>query len=181
MQRELQAMVVAISAIVLTTTRLNSQEHEPPARAAQVRTEFHFVVNAPYEQAAPLFGADEERKWAPGWDPKFLYPVPAKDQQGSVFRVHHGSHDSVWTTTEFDLVAGHIQYVNVIYDTMLTRIDIRLTRSSADKTAVSVVYERTALTPEANHQVAHFAQQDGAAGPEWAEQINHYLQRGRSR
>jgi hypothetical protein len=141
------------------------------------RTEFHFVVNAPLEQAAPLFGADEERKWAPGWDPQFVYPLPAKDQAGSVFRVEHGRHTSVWTTTAFDLAGGHVQYVYVMNSVMVTLIDIHLTREGDGKTAVSVVYERTALAPEANEHVASMAKQDEEFGGEWEQQINGYLEK----
>src|SRR5271165_5113007 len=76
---------------------------------AHTRREFTLVVNAPFEKATPLFGAHEERKWAPGWDPQFVYPSTAADRQGSIFQVKHGQNTSVWTTTAFDLSAGHIQ------------------------------------------------------------------------
>ena len=146
---------------------------------AHTRTEFHFVVNAPFEQTAPLFGANEERKWAPEWNPQFIYPVPAHDQQGMVFRVEHADHSSVWINTAFDLAAGHIQYTYVLSDAMATLIDIHLTRDGAQKTGVTVLYERTALTPEANEHVRHFAKGDESASREWEEAINGYLTKGR--
>ena len=58
---------------------------------------------------------------------------------------------------------------------MVTTIDIHLTRESARKTRVSVVYERTALMPDANEHVQHFAKGDEKAGKEWEEQINRYF------
>ena len=64
-----------------------AQESDGTAQLAHTRTAFDFTVNAPLEQAAPLFGADKERVWAPGWNPQFLYPNPAHDQQGMVFQV----------------------------------------------------------------------------------------------
>ena len=130
---------------------------------AHTRTEFHFVADAPFEQVAPLFGANEERKWAADWNPQFIYPTPAHDQPGMVFRVAHGDHSSVWVNTAFDLAAGHIQYAYVLNDAMATLIDIHLTRESAQKTGVTVVYERTALMPEANEHVQHFAKGDAKA------------------
>ncbi len=114
-------------------------------RASPHSHRIHFTVDAPFEQAAPLFGANEERKWAPDWNPQFVYPTPARDQQGMIFRVDHSHHSSVWVNTAFDLAAGHIQYAYVLNDAMATLIDIHLTRESAQKTGVSVVYERTAL------------------------------------
>jgi len=138
-------------------------------------TEFHFVVNVPFEQAAPLFGANEERKWAPEWNPQFVYPIPAHDQQGMVFRVEHPGHSAAWINTALDLAAGHIQYTCVLNDAMATLIDIHLTRDSAQKTGVTVLYERTALIPEANEHVQHFAKGDETAGKEWEDAINAYF------
>jgi hypothetical protein len=96
-----------------------------------------------------------------------------------VFRVEHGTSSSIWTNTAFDLAAGHIQYVYVLNDAMVTLIDIHLTRDSPQNTGVSVVYERTALKPDANHDVAHFAKQDEGAGKEWESQISGYLEKSR--
>lgn len=142
---------------------------------AHTRTAFDFTVNAPLEQAAPLFGADKERMWAPEWDPQFVYPNPAHDQQGMVFQVAHGERTSTWVNTAFDLAGGHIQYAYVLANAMVTSIDIRLTRAGPSKTHVAVVYERTALMPEANDHVQHFAANDAKADKEWEEQINGYL------
>ena len=141
------------------------------------RTEFSFTVDAAFDQVAPLFGADEERKWAPGWDPQFVYPIPARDQQGMVFTVPKGQFASVWVNTAFDLAAGHIQYAYVLNDAMATLIDIHLTRVSGQKTEVTVVYERTALLPEANEHVQVFANEDAVAGKEWGDAINAHSAR----
>ncbi len=92
-----------------------------------------------------------------------------------VFTIAHGGMKSVWTNTAFDAAAGHVQYVYVIHDALVTLIDIHLTRAGADETRVSVVYERTALSPEANEHVAHLAKGDAKSGPEWREAINGYL------
>ena len=72
---------------------------ESAATLAHMRTEFAFTVDAPFEQVVPLFGAHEERKWADDWNPHFLYPTPAHDQQGMVFTVAHGQRTSVWINT----------------------------------------------------------------------------------
>jgi hypothetical protein len=132
-------------------------------------------VDAPFDQVAPLFGAHEERNWEPGWNPQFIYPTPARDQQGMVFTVPKGQFTSAWVNTAFDLAAGHIQYAYLVSETMATLIDIHLTRESGQKTAVTVVYERTALMPEANEHVQRFADEDAAAGKEWSDAINSYF------
>jgi hypothetical protein len=168
---------ILVGAFLLTVglTSLSAQQTAAAEELAHTRTEFHFTADASFEQTAPLFGADEERKWAPDWKPQFVYPNPARDQQGMIFQVAHGSYTSTWANTAYDLAAGHIQYAYVLNDAMVTMIDIHLVREGAEKTAVSVVYERTALLPEANEHVQHFAKSDEKAGKEWEQQINGYL------
>ena len=146
----------------------------PASALTHTRTAFHFTANGSFEKVARLFGADEERKWAPDWNPQFLYPIPAHDQPGMVFRVEHGDHTAVWINTAFDLAAGHIQYTYVLGGAMATLIDIHLARDSPQKTGVTVLYERTALIPEANEHVQHFAKGDEKAGKEWEDAINGY-------
>lgn len=169
------AWLVIGFALAMAFTSLLAQEPAASAALAHTRTEFRFTVEAPFEQTAPLFGADEERKWSPDWNPQFVYPMPAHDQPGMVFRVDHSHHSSIWVNTAFDLAAGHIQYAYVLNDAMTTLIDIHLTREGTGKTGVTVVYERTALVPEANEHVQHFAKGDEAAGKEWSEAINGYF------
>lgn len=162
-----------LASCVATTISARNRESSP--QHTHTCTSFQFTVNAPPEQVAPLFGANEERKWAHGWNPIFLYPTPAHDQQGMVFQVAHGHYVSTWVNTTFDLSAGHIQYAYVLNDLMTTSIDIRLAPKGAGNTEVTVVYERTALVPEANEHVQQFASGDVKARSEWQEQINSYL------
>jgi len=169
----LRIMLTGALMIAMATTPLRAQE---TANALMhTRTEFQFTANAAWERVAPLFGANEERKWSPEWDPQFIYPQPAHDQPGMVFKIVHGQHEAIWVNTAFDLAAGHIQYTYILADAMATLIDIHLTREGAQKTGVSVVYERTALIPEANDHVQHFAAGDKRADKEWEAAINGYL------
>jgi hypothetical protein len=167
---------LAISAVMLFAAVVTSSTAYAQA-PLHTRTEFSFTVDAPFDQVAPLFGANEERKWAPDWNPQFIYPIPAHDQQGMVFTVPKGQFASVWVNTAFDLAAGHIQYAYVLNDAMATLIDIHLTRVSGQKTEVTVVYERTALLPEANEHVQVFANEDAVAGKEWGDAINAHSAR----
>ncbi len=160
---------------VIGSAWVQAQERVQPA-LAHSHEEFSLVVMAPYEQAFPLFGAYEERKWAKGFDPQFIHPSPAIDRQWMVFTWEQKGTPSVWMNTAFDAASGHVQYVYFAKDTMVTLIDIHLTKAGAAETRVSVVYERTALRPETNEQVDRYARDDRNRGVEWAEMINGYLQ-----
>jgi hypothetical protein len=147
---------------------------------AHTHEEFSFVVPAGYEQAFPLFGANEERKWAAGFDPHFIYPSPARDQEGMVFVTEQEGRTRAWTNTVFDSATGQVQYVYFVKDMMVTTIDIHIAEAGAQETRVDVVYERTALSKEANECVSELAIADANGGPMWAKAINRYLANLRS-
>jgi hypothetical protein len=140
------------------------------------KSEFTFTVHASQAVAFPLFGPEGERPWAgPHWNPQFLYPKPAQDVEGAVFRVRHGHHDATWINTAFDPKAGHAAYTYIIDGKLATRIDVQLTPIDAATTSVRVMYERTALDPSVNEDIGEMAQTDPAQGPEWEKSIADYL------
>ena len=116
-----------------------------------------------------------ERRWASGWAPAFVYPAPARDTAGMVFTVAHGPMNSVWVNTAFDAGTGRVQYVSVIPDALATLIDIQVTPLDSTTTTVTVAYERTALSPDANEHVRTLGDHDGRQGPEWQAAIADYL------
>lgn len=143
---------------------------------AHARSEFTFTVQAPMAEAFPLFGPEGERPWAgPHWDPQFVWPTPAKDMEGAVFRLHHGHHSATWVNTAFDAHAGRAAYVYIIDGKLATRIDVQLTPENAATTRVRVMYERTALDPSVNPDVEDMARGDPKMGPEWERDIAAYL------
>jgi hypothetical protein len=145
---------------------------------ARVHTEekFAFTANSPMSEVAPLFGAEKERVWAPNWNPQFVHPLPAADEEGMVFSVAHDHLRSVWVNTVFDEKNGRIQYVYVIPDALATVITLQLTpQSDGMATLVEVQYDRTALSAEADEHVRLLADGDRRSGLEWEKQVNDYL------
>ena len=147
--------------------------HSARERAHSERT-FEFVAEAPLSEVAPLFGAHKERAWAPQWDPRFIWPIPAEDRPGMVFTVSGSRGTASWINTCFDLQNGRVQYAYVLENAMTTLITLTLT-PRGEHTHVAVSYERTALQSRADAWVAQLADQDARAGDEWSAQINGYL------
>jgi len=152
---------------------------EPGINDTRVHTEekFAFTAKAPMEHVWPLFGADKERVWSPNWNPHFVHPIPANDEEGMVFTVAHDHLRAAWVNTQFDENHGCIQYVYMIPEALVTVITLQLTAEGA-KTRVEVEYDRTALSPEADAHVKHMADGDRTSGPEWEKQVNDYLAKG---
>jgi len=148
---------------------------QAPRQPIHTSEQFTFVANGALAEVFPLFGADRERVWAPGWNPRFVWPMNPADREGMVFEVpHHGKRTATWVNTVFDQAAGRVQYVYVLPEVVSTVITLNL-QAVRGGTQVIVRYERTSLSAEADTVVKAMAEQDRAAGPEWGSQINAYL------
>jgi hypothetical protein len=152
------------------------QTHASPEQLMHTQTSFDMVVKAGYAETFPLFGPEGERAWAGRhWDPQFVSPQPARDAEGAVFTISHGSTHAVWVVTQFDREARRIQYAYVIPNILATKIDVRFESADAGTTRVHVEYERTALSAEGNEHVAAMTEGDKGAGRVWQEAIDSYL------
>lgn len=160
--------ISAFSQVKTMTQSANSLAH--------VSNYFTLTVQAPFHEAALLFGPESERKWAGGhWDPQFVFPQPGKDVQGAVFTIQHKSHQSVWVNTRFDVKKGRFQYVYFVPGILVTTIDVRLSPAGPTNTKVEVTYIRTALESRANDEVRALGERDRNSGKHWQESINTYL------
>ncbi len=170
-----RAALVTVAFLAAGCAAVRTAPHGVPMRTDE---SFRFTVRLSAGEAFGLFGADGERAWAPDWDPAFVHPQPARDEDGMVFIEGQGDAQAVWINTAFDRDAGHIQYVYVRPGTMAVCIDLDLRRVAERETTVSVRYRRTALRPEASPFVQEMARHDRAAGPEWESLIAARLARG---
>ncbi len=169
-------ILLAVVAVALIVWVLHRRFGMSQGSLAHAHSEFTFTVHAPEAVAFPLFGPEGELPWAgPHWRPHFFYPTPAKDVEGAVFRIPHGHHSATWVNTAFDPQAGHAAYVYVIDGKLATRIDVQLTPIDTATTKVRVMYERTALSPSVNKDVAEMSETDPRMGPDWERSIAEYL------
>ena len=166
--------------LVLLPGSLHNQTSTPAAtQPVQVRNAIQFDLSVPPAQAAPLFGPEGERCWAGGnWDPHFVFPQPAHDQQDAVFTIAHGPYNMTWVNTVFNLAEGHMQYVAFIPSALVMTVDVHLTPSPSG-THVDVTFVHTSLDPAVNAKVAEMAEHHRNAGPEWVHDIESCLKQHR--
>jgi hypothetical protein len=180
--RQALLFVLMLCALPLLAQKAETAVTEPSQSLAHASNSFAFTVNAAMHDAAPLFGPEGERVWAGDeWNPQFIFPIPARDIEGAVFTVRHGEHTAVWVNTIFDLAGGHMQYVYVLGDLLVTTIDVRLHAIDAAHTKVDVTYARTALRHEADEHVVALREHDAEQGKMWEKAINTYLERHANR
>jgi hypothetical protein len=79
-------MHARLPAVIAVLTPLWSTAAMPSPPATQMRT---FHLDAPLARVFPLFTANGERGWAPGWEPRIL---SGAEERGSAFitKAHDG-------------------------------------------------------------------------------------------
>src|ERR1700691_5682783 len=97
------------------------------------------ILDVPIEKAFPLFGAIEEKKWAPGWNPVPVFPVSENIKAGYIFKTsgHQPDEDSlIWLVSQYDPSNYRVQYVVTGADRLVV-IFIECHIFSANKTKAS--------------------------------------------
>jgi len=121
------------------------------AAATQVGT---FHLNAPRERVFPLFTAEGERSWAPGWEPRIL---SGSGERGSAFITtgHHGS-TVTWIVTDYRPAEGRVSYARLVQDSNIGIVDVICTEPTSGGTDISVRYTLTPVTEAGQSFVAQF-------------------------
>lgn len=119
--------------------------------ATQVRT---FHLNAPRERVFPLFTAEGERAWAPGWQPRIL---SGATERGSAFiTTAHSGGTVTWIVTDYRPTEGRVSYARLVQDSNIGLVDVICTEPAGGGTDISVRYTLTAVNEAGQAFVAQF-------------------------
>ena len=81
----------------------------PPSPATQVRT---FHLEAPPGRVFPLFTAEGEKVWAPGWEPRVL---SGAEERGSAFVTKsHDGQTVTWIVTDYRPREWRVSYARLV-------------------------------------------------------------------
>jgi Polyketide cyclase / dehydrase and lipid transport len=121
------------------------------AAATQVRT---FHLNAPRERVFPLFTAEGERAWAPGWEPKIL--SGSRDRGSAFITTGHNGSTVTWIVTDYRPARGRVSYARLVQDSNIGIVDVVCTEPAGGGTDISVRYTLTPVTAAGQSFVAQF-------------------------
>jgi hypothetical protein len=146
----------------------------PSPPATQVGT---FHLDAPLARVFPLFTAEGERAWAPGWEPRIL---SGAQERGSAFMTR--SHDGqvvTWIVTEYRPAQGRAGYARLVQDSNIGLVDVRCTQQPSGGTEVAVRYTLTAVSDAGQASVTEFLKPGHYARmiEEWRVATSKALQR----
>jgi hypothetical protein len=123
----------------------------PASPATQVRT---FHLNAPVARVFPLFTAEGERAWAPGWEPRIL---SGAEERGSVFiTIAHDGNTVTWIVAGCRPAEGRASYVRLVKDSNIGMVDVICTEPASGGTDISVRYTLTAVSKAGDAFVRQF-------------------------
>jgi hypothetical protein len=123
----------------------------PAAPATQVRT---FHLNAPLARVFPLFTAEGERAWAPGWEPRILSGFV---ERGSAFvTTAHDGAPVTWIVIDYRPAEGRVSYARLVQDSNIGTVDVICAEPASGGTDISVRYTLTAVSEAGEVFVARF-------------------------
>ena len=120
----------------------------PPA--TQVRS---FRLEAPLARVFPLFTAEGERSWAPGWEPLMLSGAV---ERGSAFstRAHSGI-ETTWIVADYRPAEGKVSYARLAQGSNIGLVDVTCTEEGGG-TIVTVRYTLTGVSEQGRAFVSEF-------------------------
>jgi hypothetical protein len=156
------------------------QLHSEEAPILHAERTFTVHLDAAPGQVFPLFGPIGEREWAPGWNPRMIFPAdgfsPAK---GSVFTTSDEDGEETWVITGFDAQNGFVSYVAVLPGHVVTEIEVRVEKQGENKSIAEVTHRRTALSAAGNHFVNALSENAARHAAHWEHAINEALRKRR--
>ncbi len=131
-------------------------------------------LDAPPGVVFPLLGPVQEKKWAHGWNPAFVYPPGGADERGCVFTT--GGDTNVWILTVFDETSLRVEYVQVVAGVRVTELRITLAAAGAAGTAAAISFTWTGLSARGIEFIeAHRGPLFEEGMGEWESGFNAYL------
>jgi hypothetical protein len=157
--------------------------HETEFVAFRARNVGEFFVPFTVDKVFPLYGPVEEAKWAPGWNPQWLYPERSAaeaslPERGWVFTTGKSSSEKrLWSLQKADFTLYEISYLVHWPERMVYTIDICSepfvdSKEMRNGTRTTVKYDFIGTSVEGNSEV------EGRSGrPEhYLEEMKHWRQ-----
>lgn len=161
---------------------MNSSTYPATHLAQQITRAGVFDLACDVETAFPLFSPEGEREWAPGWNPRAVFPETITFAPNTVFRLGAGSEESLWTILEADWQAHRAEYVRFAPASHAARITVKADPLGSDGSQITVTYTVTAFGEQAATVLEPFSEPAYAQRMrEWQRQVSACLEKPASR
>ena len=121
-----------------------------------------FSINQPIEILFPLFSAEGEKLWVPGWDYENI--MGSNDlHEDYIFLTQHHDHASskaIWLVKRYDPKAHFVQFYKVEPNDKVGIISVKCLQIDASKTEVEVTYHYISISEKGNEFIKHFTSEE---------------------
>ncbi len=130
-----------------------------PSAMSTVKHTASFEIQEPVEELFPLFSAEGEKLWVPGWDyENVMGSTELHEDYVFVTKSHdHAAADAVWVVKRYEPEQYLVQFYKVEPGEKLGVIEVQCSEINESLTKVKVTYEYIGLSSEGNEFVAGFS------------------------
>jgi hypothetical protein len=142
----------------------------------QVTRSATLVFGAPVERVLPMFTPAGERLWAEGWDPSF--PAGERGDGADPGTVFTTSHSGPTTWIVVSRTDASVRYARVTHGRTAGLVTATCApQAGGAGTAVTVTYELTAISPEAEAELDVFDRHFATMMDTWQQAVSAALGR----
>jgi hypothetical protein len=146
------------------------------ADVGRVRRSGSFNVHGSVPDVVPLFTADGERDWVPGWEPAFPL-ADHRHERGEVWTTEGAAGRTIWVTMQRR--ADGALFARVTPDVSAGLVDVHCCPGAFGTTDVVVEYDLTALGPAGTVALEHLERGFAEMLEDWRIAVDGVLGRGR--
>ena len=175
-----RVVIILLPIILFTGCKKQGNMGISNFKAEKVSRTATFVVNGTINEVYPLFGAFEERKWEPTWNPVLIYPSEEVIEEGTTFKTagRGDEPEFLWRVSKYEESLYLIQYL-VSTSNRYWTITVKCNRDDNDvnKTKATVTYTYIGLSEKGNELNKVDIQNMYKYNlNDWADAINEYLE-----
>ena len=171
---DMKKITLILSLVVIAATAGQAEDFVP-MRLCKSAT---IILNANVNQVFPLFGALEEKKWEPSWNPRIIFPASGNMEEGLVFQTPEhipAAPPVTWVVVKYD-VQQHLLAYCLTSPIRVAMITIRCYKLTGNTTKAEVGYQLTGLTEAGNELSHHMLTKIFAEDlKDWERAINTHL------
>lgn len=147
----------------------------------QVKHTEHFRIAQPAEVLFPLFSAEGERHWVPGWDyENILGTTGLHEDYVFLTRSHdHEAGDAIWLVKRYEPDSHFVQFYKVEPGEKVGIVSVECIPISGTETRVCVSYQYIALSGSGREFIANFTSDKYREFiGKWKQLLEQYFDRG---
>lgn len=129
------------------------------------------AVGLPAAEALTLFTPEGERRWVPGWAPRYPLGETPELSEGVAFETGTEAGPAHWVVTRWSPGERRAAYSNVVPGQRSTLVDVRLDDTEPGCSQARVTYHMTSLAPEGDAFVRAFGDRYDAFMSDWSAHL----------